>query len=278
MEHLIIPVISGAAGSFITLFATKGTDWLIELVGSHSEAVQKKTLRNTQNFVERLAKRVEELEKELPPDKKEIFDEALSHPSSSLLIRKALVTAASTENDDRHEILSELIAQRLTADAEDMVALVGAAACDVVSALSSRQIRLLGNMATLMHMSPIAVPAITEQSAYDTALLSWLEPLNQLSEGLEETTNLDIIHLEGLSCISITTIGEHTINKVISSKFPSPDFNPTIEKFEAMSWWPRIKHIWDIGGNKAHLTSIGALIGTLYHDSELGTRTRIDWE
>lgn len=277
MNELVVPILSGVAGSFITVIAKQGTEWLIELVASQSEAVQKKSLMNTQNFLERLAKRVESLEKELPPDRKEIFVEALGHPGSSLLMRKAFVTAAATENDDRHEILSELIAQRLSAGAEDMIALVGSASCDVVSALSSRQIRLLGVMASLLFLKPIETPRHVDQETYDADLIAYLKPLVKLSDGLEKVTPLDINHLAGLSCVVLLN-HERNLGVVIASKFGQRSMYPTMEKVKCELWWPNIKHVWDLGIRFLSLTSTGSLIGTLYYDSETKTRSRLDWE
>lgn len=273
---LVTPIGAGAAGALVKQLADKGVDWLIQLVGSHSPAVQEQAQRNAQNFLIRLAKRVEILEAELPAAQRDVFEEALSHPGSSLLMQKALVSAAATENDDRHEILSELIAQRLTAGADDMIALVGSAACDVVSALSSRHIRLLGVIARLFAIRPINLPKITEQSKYDEFLLSWWGVLNPLSGGLDKTTGIDLQHLEGLSCIRIS-IGSKDLSKIIASPLSLSELKPTMEKFEAMPWWPRLKHAWDIGVKSANLTSIGSLVGTLYHDSELKSRTDIQW-
>ena len=273
---LVTPIIAGAAGALLKQLTDKGVDWLIQLVGSHSLTVQQQAQRNAQNFLVRLARRVEILEAELPAARKSLFEEALGHPGSSLLMQKALVSAAATENDDRHEILSELIAQRLTAEADDMIALVGSAACDVVNALSSLHIRLLGVMTRLFQIRPLNPPIIGEQSTYDEALLHWWEALNPLSEGLDNIAPIDLQHLQGLSCISISMM-ERDLSKIIASPLPSSKLNPAMEKFKDLPWWPRFKHLWDIGIKSSALTSIGVLIGTLFHDSTLKSRTDIKW-
>jgi len=274
---LLAPMIAGAAGAFVKTLADKGVAWLIELVGAHSPAVQEQAQRNAQNFLVRLAKRVEILEAELPAAQRTVFEQALGHPSTSLLMQKAFVSAAATENDDRHELLSELIAQRLTAEADDMIALAGSAACDVVNALSSRQIRLLGVMARLFDIRPSSQSQPNSQVEYDEFLLSWCGAFDILSEGLEKAVSLDFRHLEGLSCI-VRGIGSYDVIKLLSSPLSPSQFQTSMDKLESTAWWPVFKHVWDIGIKHSHLTSVGTLIGTLYHDSALKARTEICWE
>jgi hypothetical protein len=273
---LVIPILAGAAGALVKQLSDKGVEWLIQLVGSHSPAVQAQAQTNLQNFLCRLARRVEELEAELPPTQRGVFEDALNHPSSSLLMQKAMISAAATENDDRHTILSELIAQRLTAGADDMIALVGAASCDVVNALSSRHIRLLGLIARLFSIRPLHPPEITDQNQYDQYVTSWWGPLGELCKGLEDTNNLDLSHLVGLSCISVS-IGSKDLRAILTLPVKPVEMQPTITQFENLPWWPNFRKIWDVGLGHVTPTSVGTLIGILYHDSHLRSSTRIDW-
>ncbi len=268
--------VGGAAGTMMVQLASKSVQWLTELVRSHNPRVQEQAEANLQTFVQRLARRVEMLEAELPTDQRQVFEDALDHPSSSLLIQKAMVSAAATENDDRHTILSELIAQRLTAGADDMVALAGGAACDVVNALSSKHIRLLGLIARLYGIRPVNPPQITDQGEYDRYVTGWWKPLGNLCDGLEGVTGIDIRHLVGLSCIS-TSIGVTDLTILLTLPSGSTAMKPTMASLEACSWWSAFRKTWDAGLANVSPTSVGSLIGTLYHDSQLRTRTQILW-
>jgi hypothetical protein len=238
--------------------------------------VQAQAQTNLQNFLTRLAKRVELLEAELPTTQREIFEEALNHPSSSLLLQKALVSAAATESDDRHIILSELIAQRLTAGADDMVALVGAAACDVVNALSSRQIKLLGLVVRLFSIRPDTPPKLESQEEYDNYVTSWWSELDRLSQGLEGTTHLDLEHLVGLSCISVSFAAKNLL-QLLTLATDGRQFKLDLSTFERFPWWSRFQRVWSVDVMHVTLTSVGTLIGVLYHDSHLGSKTTINW-
>ena len=291
---MIAPVLAGAAaGAFVGKLTENGIEWLIQLVGSHSKEVQKQVQKNMQNFLVRLAKRVEILESELPTAEKDIFDKALNHPGTSLLIQKSFVSASTTDNDDRHEILSELIVQRLTAEADDMIALIGSAACDIICSLSSIHIRILGFFAKLYELIPtdnsVEITEIWQtgkitksnkipnQEIYDDWLIGWWNTLNLITERFDKVTTTDLRHLVALSCVGIDPIRDRELSSVIAkplNKFSS-GLKPTMKKFEAESWWPHFKHIWDIGGRRVYLTSTGLLIGILYHDSITKKKTNI---
>jgi hypothetical protein len=232
--NLITPAVAGAAGALVKELANKGVDWLIALVASHSPAVKEKARQNLQNFVYRLAKRVELLEAELPPSQKDVFSGALDQPDLSLLIQKCLVSAAATDNDDRHSILSELIAQRLTADADDMIALVGGAACDVVGSLSSKHIRLLGLIAKLFVIRPANLPQIADQTQYDDIAIAWWSSMEQICTTIESLKPLDIDHLVGLSCVRIS-IGSSQLSDVLTLEVTPTQLRPTLSRFESLS-------------------------------------------
>ncbi|MFC1561463.1 LPO_1073/Vpar_1526 family protein [candidate division KSB1 bacterium] len=278
MEPISLSVVitSAAVGAFTNKLIDKGEQWLIDLVGSHSPAVQKKARENFQNFLNRLAKRVELLESELPSSQKKIFDDALDHPGTSLLMQNAMLNAAITDNDDRHTILSEMIAQRLTAGADDMITLIGAAACDVTNSLASKHIKLLGLMAYLFSIRPSEIPVITEQKEYDEYLLSFWKNLEVLSDDLDNVTPFDFIHLQGVSCVSYNPSIRQSLAIMLKLPVKSKKFEITMAEFEKLSWWNKVTNLWGKGITYSNITSVGTLIGILYYDSITKTKTHID--
>lgn len=257
--------------------AESGVEWLARLVEAHSPAVQRQAHENLRNFMIRLAERVERLEAELPATRRDVFERALDHPGSSLLMRKAMLSAAVTDNDDRHAILAELIAQRLTADENDMIALVGGAACDVVNALAPKHIQLLGVMVRLLKIRPVDVIYVEDQGAYDRFVLAWWAPLAQLTSGLEGVTLLDFEHLAGLGCVRIS-IGAWDLRDVLSLPSQPQQMKVTMNRVQEAPWWPNVERLWETGAKHVELNSIGTLIGTLYHDRQIGQHTLIRWD
>jgi hypothetical protein len=277
--NLIVPIVSGATGSLVTLFTTKGADWLISLVASHSAAVQAKVQANTQNFIQRLAKRVERLEAEIPASAAHIIGEAFDHPETSLLMQKSLLAAAVTDNDDRHSILSELIAQRLTAGADDMIALAGAVACDIVGSLSSRQIHLLALLTTLVQLRPgDPLPDFPAERLGELVPEYWDMHLARVCVAdLDKVIPLDFSHLEAVSCIRMDTMVERNLQYTLNITFRGKLIVAPMHVLREMEWWPRMHRLWEMGIRQSTGTTVGYLIGTLHHDSLVGSRTEFNW-
>jgi len=237
-----------------------------------------------QRFVCRLKKRVDRLEAELPSDESHIFADALDDPECYLLTRKALLAASATDNDDRHEVLCELIAQRLSANQDDLIALTGQAACDVINALSSKHIKLLALMAALQRLRPQTIPEITSQAQFEQFLFEWWN--NSLTgicpPEIIELKRMDMSHLIGLSCavyIPVMTDGNDLIS-VLSLGIKGSNFgiNPSmLARFKEFEWWRAVQHVISMGGQLTILTGIGTLIGVIHYDSVKNTQTKLDW-
>ncbi|MEI8025290.1 MAG: LPO_1073/Vpar_1526 family protein [Pseudomonadota bacterium] len=274
----ISSAIGGAAGSFVKEISTNGVKWLIELVTTQSTEMQEIAKRNMENFVIRLAQRVERLEKDIDPSQAFVFEDALKHPSSALLIKGAMIDAAATENQDKHEILSELIAQRLTAGADDMIALAGAAACNVVTSLSSRQIKALAVLVTTHAVRPLVPPTINDGAQAAVVVEKWwsdnLGPLLANSD-FAASNNLDFEHLAAMGCIRIS-IGLQNFSEVLVSGIVQPNPAANVDSFKGKAWFDSINSKWELLGH-ATPTSIGQLIGILHRDAKLGSSTKINW-
>lgn len=268
----------GAAGSFIKEFASNGVKWLCDLVTAQSPEMQTIVKRNMENFVVRLAQRVDRLECELPAEKAQIFQDALNHPSSALLIKTAIVDAATTDNDDRHELLAELISQRLTAEAEDMIALVGAAASGIVTCLTSRQIKLLAIMTTIKDVRTLQKYNITDRTAAKVWVNEWWQQNLDilLTDGnFSQVTQLDYEHLVALGCIRMS-IASAELTNILSNGFIEPAIQFSETEFSHQKWYHMIKKQWDNLGCST-TTSVGRLIGILHRDAKLKTKTVINW-
>ncbi|HHT0592594.1 TPA: LPO_1073 family protein [Legionella anisa] len=279
MTSLVISsAIGGAAGSFITELSSNGFKWLCDLVTAQSPEMQEIAKNNMENFVTRLAQRVERLEKEIPADKSEIFQNALNHPSSALIIKNAIIDSATTDNEDKHELLSELIAHRLTANADDMIALAGGAACSIVNSLSSRQIKLLSVLTSIKDIRPLNVLEINDEAvAKDYLIQWWHKSINPLitDSVLVNTTALDYEHLAAMGCIRIS-IGTSNLLETISLGITKPVINLSEQDLINENWFQLIKSQWE-GLGHATSSSIGRIIGILHRDAKLKSTTTINW-
>ena len=281
MTNLVVgAAVGGAAGGFIKELSSNGVKWLIDLVSAQSPEMQAAAKKNMENFVNRLARRVERLENDIPIEQSKVFKSALNHPGTALLIKTAIVDAATTENEEKHELLSELIAQRLTAGADDMIALTGSAACSVVNSLTSRQIRVLAVLAVAQSIRPLQkVNVDTTEKQVEYVDQWWTMNLIPLLEDgiLDNCNNLDFEHLVAMGCLRLS-IGSSSITDVAVSNFFNEDPSSiSSQGFEGKIWFDKLSSQWQYLGH-AILTSVGQLIGVLHRDSKLKTNTRINWD
>jgi hypothetical protein len=275
---IVSSAIGGAAGSFIKEITSNGVKWLVELVTAQSPEMQAAAKKNMENFIARLAQRVERLESEIPADKSELFRASLNHPSSALLIKTAIIDSAITDNNEKHELLAELIAQRLIAEADDMLALAGTAACQVVNSLTSRQIKILSVLSTLKCIRPLKKANIEDPTLAKNHINEWwkgnIEPLIS-DKVVNQITFLDYEHLAAMGCIRIS-IGSSNLIQVISSGITGPDINLAEIELRGQSWFDTIEKQWEGLGHSTP-TTIGQLIGILHRDAKLKTKTEINW-
>ncbi len=93
---------------------------------------------------------------------------------------------------------------------------------------------------------------------------------------LTRPSNLDIDHLRGLSCISVSIASTDFVEK-LTLPVKSGSMNPTMESLHARPWWPIVNQLWKVRLKHVFLTSVGTLIGILYHDSLTQKRTVLNW-
>jgi hypothetical protein len=275
-DALAIAVASNAAGGFVKVLTQRGFAWLDRMLESHSEAVQREVRENQDRFLLKLAGRVERLESELPPEDRHRIADALDDPDTSFLLQRACISAATSSSDDRHEILAELIAQRMSCQPDDLVALAGGAACDVVSALLPRHIRLLAFMTRLLRIRPASPFAAPDQASYDQHVTRECSALGGMANTLRDVTPLDFSHLAALSCILYFPTSERNLVAAFSYK-ATPERAVTVASLKSQAWWSDVERLWQIGVKHSDLTTTGQIIGVLRYDCEMKTRTSIQW-
>ncbi len=261
----------------VKVMVKQGLAWIAGKLAPHSDEVNLRSEHNFVNFVKRLAKRVENLEAELDDPGKAVYDEALRDPETSLLLQKAFVSAAVTDNDDRHIVLSELIAQRLTAGADDMVALIGQAACDIVNSLASRHIRLLAVLVRIYSIRPTVPFEGNNQAKYDEYALKWWAGIAPLTEVLDQCQPFDLKHLEGLSCLKRISLIGRQLDPLLKLRSTS-ELQPTDGLLKKAEWYPHLSEHWHrLRLDSVDMTTVGEFIGILCHDSIVGVPTTLTW-
>ncbi|MDB2613598.1 hypothetical protein N9Y92_00375 [Chlamydiales bacterium] len=267
--------IGGAVGGFVSVLTTNALTW----VSHRLQLTQGKAEKNIRKFTKKLSYRLERLEYEMDELKKSVFQDALESPNTAFLFEKAIRESAATDCDERHTLLAELIAQRLSAGGEDMIALAGNTACGLINFLSVRQINLLALLAVVYEVRPLQ-KQITPQDVDQASrlVLNWWEA--QLSKILQNfdikaVSRLDIEHLASLGCLRIS-IGSKNFKSIISTNILDKDIALSEDLLNSTSWYPSLKSQED-SLSHCSLTTTGILIGILHLDSLNNTKTVINW-
>ena len=101
---------------------------------------------------------------------------------------------------------------------------------------------------------------IKTQEEFDLYILGWME--NMVNKLIDvKFTNLDLDHLEAVSCLTIMRIGSTDLGSVMSRKFKNDMFKIDMDKFNRSDLGKKILEIWNKGLKSANLTSVGQLVG-----------------
>lgn len=238
--------VGGAAGKFVEKAWDSGEKWLSSYFQNHRERARETATVNSAQFLRKLGVRLEHLENTGQLSSVEI-EASLEHPEFSVTLQKAMLSAAQTDNEMKHQLLSDLVADHLHAKPESLLALVSKIACDVVSEITPNQLKLLGLISTLRHLSSGQL-----QTPRDAAV--WLEKVLAPYHSCSLTT-LDVLHLQALACIQQTpfAIDMWSVFAQKNAQGVDVSFRDTGIYSHIASLWPKLQTM--------QLSSVGQLLG-----------------
>jgi hypothetical protein len=266
--------VGGAAGKFVEKAWDSGEKWIQSYFKDHKEVAQKKATENTMEFLNELAQRVKQLEDsgQIPKDK---IETAQDHPDFSAMLQKALLTSAQTENKDKHVILARLVSERLKSKPESILALGSKMACEAISYATVNQLMILGLAVNFYGIRPNPFPPLgVNESNFQDWLDNWLIARLIPYQGIT-VRQIDITHLESLSCLKINTFIERGLNDMFKKDNLSYDF----EKMKNVQLKDTMKKIWQDSLQKIDLTTVGQIIGVSVSDLLTNTNTSFEgWD
>jgi len=278
MEPLSIVAISAAVGGVAGKFVDKawglGEKWLSDYLRGHLPKAQEKAQQNALDFLSELAQRVKKLEQQTRRYE-QTPEDSLDDPGFSILLQRAIISSAETSDKQKHELLARLVSDRLTKQSESPFALSSKLACDALSALNTRQLKILGLLTNLFLLRPTNLPlAGTSKELLNVIFQDWL--IKRLQIYADVTFNeMDLLHLESLSCAKWDPIVSRDLQKLFDNTKES-GFIFDYEAFSATPVGDKIVQLWKTGLEKAIPTTIGQLIGVYVSDMLTGTTTSWD--
>ena len=239
-----------------------GEKWLATRFANHQERAREKAVDNALKFLRELGDRVAELERTNRVSEQSL-SAALESPDLSVTLQEAMLSAAQTEDRDKHHLLSRLIEERIKASPESLVSMTSKMACDVVSYITPSQLQTLDLAVNIMHISP------TEELTKSQAM-QWLQHRISPLIGVGPK-GLDYMHLESLSCMRVSSLISRDLSKLLRIKL-GDDFD--FDEFQSTQLGQDLKRIWEKEElQKCTLTTVGRLLGVMVSDQRLGDET-----
>jgi hypothetical protein len=252
--------VGGAAGKFVEKAWDSGEKWITSYFCDHRPKAIAQAQENSADFLNELAKRIKALEDRGAISKHDI-ETAQEHPDFSIALQKALLTAAQTDDKQKHQLLARALSERLGAKPEGLRAMASKMALDAIGYMTPSQMKLLALVADLLYVNP-------GSQLPSSAFKQWFEGRFSPYASLA-FTHLDLLHLESISCLKHTPIISRDLSAILSQK-NSSEFEP------AMLESPLGKHIcalWNQGLQAVDLSSVGQLVGVCVSDLMSGGTT-----
>lgn len=279
VEPISIILISAAAGGVAGKFVEKAWDlgekWLADYLKGHAPKAQERAQQNALDFLGELAQRVKRLE-EQAEEQRVTIDDSLSDPGFSSLLQKAMISSAETNDKEKHELLARLVSDRLSTQSESPFALSSKLACDALSALNAKQLKMLGMLTTLVSLRPrdFPMPDVSEE-VLDSKFRNWLIEILQIYEDLT-FIDQDLLHLESFSCVKWDPIVSRELNKILALYAQENGFRFDYAAFSATDVGSRTIELWNKGLQHALPTTVGQLIGIYVSDMLSGSTTSLE--
>lgn len=264
----LLSAVGGAtAKKFVDDAWDLGKGWLDDYFVKHQPEAKENAQENALDFLVELGNRIQKLEEKAEDSSiiNEQIKSSLSDPDFSVLLQNALISSARTSSREKHNLMALVVSDRLIAYQESVKMLTSNMVIDVIPHLSPKHLKLLGLMTAVQwHLLPLIPSKTIDKTFWIDHLVKSLSPL--LPE--EEITEMDYMHLESVSCITITQ--GRNINPLIS---PPKELSIVWSNYrdgriflKETDVGKKLLKIWVGGLEKSYLTSLGGLIGIYVQD------------
>ncbi len=157
------------------------------------------------------------------------------------------------------------------------ISLTSQAACEAISKLNTKHLKVLGILSTIFIVRPSPFPSSVVVSHDEVMSLWWSQWLQENLKGYQDInlTMLDFLHLESLSCIKYESIVTRALESILSFPVDS-GLRFHYKMFSETDVGKSITKLWESGLNRAYPTTVGILIGIYVSDMLHKTTTSLD--
>jgi hypothetical protein len=268
--------VGGAVGGLAQTVVAASIDWSRAKYAGHPPAAGAKAVENTRDFLEELIACVQRMEQSNTATHQQIA-KAMYHPNYSVVMQQAILGASQTESRDTHILLAAIVSERLRIDEDTTAARVIPHACEVVTALTGRQLKLLGLLYTLQHMQLSPIPTTVPVDTQKTMGLLSVQNVLALYHDVD-CKQLDWMNLTSEGCLIARPgmLVSQTLETMLRNA-TSPEFS--FDRFYMTELGAHLRSIFDSMLNGMHLTATGSLIGLFVSDQLAHRMTNLaKWE
>jgi len=287
---MLAGVVGGASGELVKgLWTAVGQRWFGDYYAGHLPQAQAQAQENTVEFLSHLAVQLERTKEiaETTSERQRVIDEQLKDPDFSATLRTAILSAARTSSETKHELLARAVAERAATESESVAALAIGQAVEVIPKLTGAQLDFLGLTALVYAIRPPIDTSMSQDGRVERmeAYASWLHGVLAPYSEIEWPTAASMAHLIAVACCVHEPGEGKDLSKVLShfeGKSPldhgftrSNPFKRRLAVDPAGQW---LTHHWRLDRHLARvtLTTVGLMIGVAVHDRKAGSRTQID--
>ena len=275
LQEIIIAGAAGGAAKEITQNVWQlGQKWIASYFRGHRHEAIAKAEENSAHWMNLIAQKVQRLEEDAQLNRA-LFDRALVEPDFGLLLQRALIGAAQTEDGTKREVLAELVSNRLTSESESLYAVAAQSAADVVTKCTPTQLKILAFAANFAKVKiiPEGRSFPTEESFEAFCRERFEERFSQLVN--LPVGRLDTQHLEALSCFNFAWVdhGPKWELEFYLWRTEGGAYQGFLNEMQVMRFrlGPAVKKKWkQLRLGNYLLTTTGAMIGVLASDSIAG--------
>jgi hypothetical protein len=297
-----------------TAVATKVVDRVMDVVlpefKSASKKAQQEAIANAMTMVDGLRARLAIVEEAVgsAAEERQRVNDTYEGADFSYTLRQALLTAARTDSELRHEVLSRAVVERLIAASDSTQAVASALAVEALARLSAQHLDLLGLAALLYYIAPNVhgpaelaetFPHLSDQSRSAISLaridaareavsayLDWMRGVLEKHSVPPGISSLDFAHLVSASCASF----DRTLHRDMRAILPGRDLHDRHEYELSSSYQQRLPlllrtpggqrllSLWEDGLQHVTLTPAGLLIGTVVHEWKTTEAVQVNWQ
>ena len=255
--------VGGGAGKFVEKSCDAGGRWLEAFWKDHQEKARLKAAENASNLLRSVATEIGFLEAAGTVTAEQL-EEALEHPEFSQLMQQAILGAAQTDDQEKHDVLARLIANRLQAQTDGRWALAVKIAVDAVPRLTPNQLRTVAFVTLINYRVPGSKEA--DRDDYVAFFHRIMEPYRGL-----DVTYLDAMQLVAVSCGIYSIVKPHSLLAGLKKNLPDGYVvdQSTLERSEL---YQALDKAWQEQLFPFRLTSAGLALGANVADALSGER------